>query len=127
MGRMSLLCRLKKLVHKGELEEKDLDRIVIIPKGQEPCDDCISRQAVIDAIEDDNRNGNYSCFASNNDAECFKDVIRSLSSVTPKPKTDVLDKIRAEIQVLRNCSCSCSDGIIDDVEDIIDKYKAEKE
>ena len=29
---MSLLCRLKKLVHKGELEEKDLDRIVIIPK-----------------------------------------------------------------------------------------------
>ena len=127
MGRMSLLCRLKKLVHKGELEEKDLDRIVIIPKEQEPCEDCISRQAVIDAIEDDNRNGNYSCFASNNDAECFKDVIRSLSSVTPKPKTDVLDKIRAEIQVLRNCSCSCSDGIIDDVEDIIDKYKAEKE
>jgi Zn finger protein HypA/HybF involved in hydrogenase expression len=28
---------------------------------------------------------------------------------------------------LRNCSCSCSDGIIDDVEDIIDKYKAESE
>ena len=38
---------------------------------------------------------------------------------------EVLDKIRAEIQGLRNCSCSCSDGIIDDVEDIIDKYKAE--
>lgn len=39
----------------------------------------------------------------------------------------VLDKIRSEIQNLRNCSCSCSDGIIDDVEDIIDKYKAETE
>ncbi len=38
---------------------------------------------------------------------------------------EVLDKIRAEIQKLRNCSCSCSDGIIDDIEDIIDKYKAE--
>lgn len=38
-----------------------------------------------------------------------------------------LDKITAEIQGLRNCSCSCSDGIIDDVEDIIDKYKAESE
>ena len=38
-----------------------------------------------------------------------------------------LDKIRAEIQKLRNCSCSCSDGIIDDVEDIIDKYKSESE
>lgn len=34
----------------------------------------------------------------------------------------VLDKIKAEIQDLRGCSCSNSDGIIDDVEDIIDKY-----
>lgn len=41
-------------------------------------------------------------------------------------KSDVLDKIRAEIQNLRNCSCSCSDGIIDDVEDILDKHKAER-
>ena len=40
---------------------------------------------------------------------------------------EVLDKIRAEIQRLRGCSCSCSDGIIDDVEDILDKYKAESE
>ena len=40
---------------------------------------------------------------------------------------EVLDKIRTDIQKLRNCSCSCSDGIIDDVEDIIDKYKAECE
>lgn len=39
----------------------------------------------------------------------------------------VLDKIRAEIQALRGCSCWCSDGIIDDVEDILDKYKAERE
>lgn len=39
----------------------------------------------------------------------------------------VLDKIRAEIQGLRNCSCSCSDGIIDDVEDIIDKYRESEE
>jgi len=32
---MSLLCRLKNLVHKGLLRKEDLDRIVIIPKGQE--------------------------------------------------------------------------------------------
>ena len=38
-----------------------------------------------------------------------------------------LDKITADIQRLRGCSCSCSDGIIDDIEDIIDKYKAESE
>lgn len=40
---------------------------------------------------------------------------------------EVLDKIRAEIQKLRGCTCSCSDGIIDDVEDIIDKCEAESE
>lgn len=34
---------------------------------------------------------------------------------------ETLDKLRAEIQKLRGCSCSCSDGIIDDVEDILDK------
>ena len=40
------------------------------------------------------------------------------------------EDIRAEIQKLRNCSCSNSDGIVDDIEDIIDKHdpsKAEKE
>ena len=39
----------------------------------------------------------------------------------------ILDKIYADIQKLRGCSCRYSDGIIDDVEDIIDKYKAESE
>ena len=32
-----------------------------------------------------------------------------------------IDKAIEEIQKLRGCSCSCSDGIIDDVEDILDK------
>ena len=30
---MSLLCRLKNLVHKGMLKEKDLERIIIIQEG----------------------------------------------------------------------------------------------
>ena len=38
-----------------------------------------------------------------------------------------LNKIMDEIQSLRNCSCSCSDGIIDDIEDILYKYKEEIE
>ena len=38
----------------------------------------------------------------------------------------VLKDIMAEIQALRGCSCSNSDGIIDDIEDIIDKYRNEK-
>lgn len=39
----------------------------------------------------------------------------------------ILNKIKDEIQKLRGCSCYCSDGIIDDVEDIIDKYMTESE
>lgn len=40
---------------------------------------------------------------------------------------NVLENIRTDIQNLRGCSCSCSDGIIDDIENIIDKYRAESE
>jgi len=62
----------------------------------------------------------------------YKDCQDNLSTsdiaiVEGKPLDDVLDKIRTEIQKLRGCSCECSDGIIDDVEDIIDKYRAESE
>ena len=54
----------------------------------------------------------------------FKRDIASNTTIKHKNTIteEVLDKIRAEIQKLRNCSCSCSDGIIDDVEDILDKY-----
>ena len=59
---------------------------------QEPCDDAVDRQVVIDAIDDDNRNGHYSCFATNNDAECFKQIIRDLPSVTPQPCGDAINR-----------------------------------
>ena len=42
----------------------------------------------------------------------------------PTVKAVPLDKVkdaREEIQKLRGCSCTCSDGIIDDIEDILDK------
>ncbi len=38
---------------------------------------------------------------------------------------NVIDNLYADIQKLRGCSCSNSDGIIDDVEDIMDEYRAE--
>lgn len=38
-----------------------------------------------------------------------------------------LERIREEIQKLRGCTCGCSDGIIDDIEDIIDKCETESE
>lgn len=36
-------------------------------------------------------------------------------------KAAPLDKAKRLIQKLRGCSCNCSDGIIDDVEDILGK------
>ena len=45
-------------------------------------DRAVSLNAVIDAIEDDNRNGLYSCFASDNDAQSFKETIKRLPSVS---------------------------------------------
>ena len=53
-------------------------------------------------------------------------AIKAVMAIKELEQEDILDKIRAEIQGLRNCSCSCSDGIIDDVEDIIDKYRGRK-
>ena len=53
--------------------------------------DLISRQAVIDAIEDDNRNGMWSCFVSDDDAQKFKTVIKELPSVKQEPKTEQED------------------------------------
>ena len=55
------------------------------------------------------------------DEEVIKETVESVWG--KPPYNDVFDKIRAEIQNLRDCSCSCSDGIIDDVEEILDKYR----
>ena len=54
---------------------------------QEPCDDCISRQAVLETIEDCNSDGLKGIFCSYNDGERFKAYIKDLPSVTPKEKT----------------------------------------
>ena len=83
---------------------------------QEPSDDCISRQDVKELFQEACEMEMYDFLG-----------IDDMPSVTPQPKTDVLDKIYTDIQRLRGCSCSCSDGIIDDIEDIIDKYKTVSE
>ena len=43
-------------------------------------DGLISRQGVIDAIEDENSKGHYSCFASYSDAQKFKQIVNELPS-----------------------------------------------
>lgn len=70
---------------------------------QKPCEDCISRKAVLDKI-------NEICFSreqasvdfrvaqgSNGQRDLIINFIENLPSVQSKPKTEVLNKIRAEI------------------------------
>jgi hypothetical protein len=47
-------------------------------------------------------------------------LLKDASTVKAIP-LDRIKQAKEEIQKLRGCSCSCSDGIIDDVEDILDK------
>ena len=98
-----------------------------------PATDAISRQVAIDAL------GECPMVWTDSDAEITAErdwqdtveMLRSLPSVTPQPKTEVLDKIRAEVKALPNANPSYS-GYIDvvdreDVLEIIDKYKEESE
>ena len=45
----SLRCKIKHLCHNGTLTERERDRILKALE-QEPCEDCISRQAAIDVM-----------------------------------------------------------------------------
>ena len=48
------------------------------------------------------------------------DVVKNFNKADVVER-EKIEKAIEEIQKLRGCSCSCSDGIIDDVEDILDK------
>lgn len=51
---------------------------------QQPCEDCVSRAEVFEAIDDCNSDGLKGIFCSYNDGERFKEYIKKLLSVTPK-------------------------------------------
>lgn len=108
------------------------------------CEDAVSRKSVIDAIEDENRNGHYSCFASNDDAQCFKQTIKDLPKVTSvaciakvefdddklkeivnKVATDmfVVEKDKGEWlnNIHQNCTCSKCGYVC--AESDVDEYK----
>lgn len=100
--------------------EEDVTRLLSL----EPYEDYISRQDVLDLIEHYNSDGLGSVFYGYDEGVKFANAVNKLPSVKPKESnTNVLDKITEEIQTLRDPFCYYSEGIIDDVEDIIDKYK----
>lgn len=63
---------------------------------QEPCEDTISRKAVLETIDDCNSDGLKGIFCSYGDGERFKEYIKELPSVIPKgvTVTDFADKCR---------------------------------
>ena len=131
----------------------DISNLILINKDNyEPTTkndlgvDCISRAEAIKCLECDfDITGKENMKTVVNYINSAHDKIVNLPRVKQEPfnpmveidlysvikqkyiEREVLDKIYADIQRLRGCSCSCSDGIIDDVEDILDKYKAESE
>lgn len=100
---------------------------------QEPCEDAINRQAVIDVIERWLECSDYN-EAERHIMRAVKSVLYDSPSVNPQPKNyeHILDKIRPEIT---ECAipdfeyhgCGGSQKIVEleDVLEIIDKYKEE--
>ena len=82
-------------------------------------EDCISRAEALKNL------------ALTNGKDDVYRMINSLPSIQPKPKTDVLDKIRAEIEEVQTYKMFEGEDTVyverKDVLAIIDKYKAEKE
>lgn len=54
---------------------------------QESCEDCVSRQAVLEVIDDCNSDGLKGIFCSYDDGERFKEYIKNLPPVQPKYNT----------------------------------------
>jgi len=98
-------------------------------------EDCISRQATVERLckvadfMNEKRSGLGSPYIMA--ALFIQDNKDEFPSVTPKPKTDVLEKIRAEIKEVQTYKMFEGEDTVyverKDVLAIIDKYTAEKE
>lgn len=125
-----------------EIKIKELEKRIKALE-QEPCEDCISREKAIIRLSWD---------LSDVPLPKIKESLDKLPSVTPKPKSDVLDEIKAEIeqeykperehhygQGLRRAleiidkyriegeDISEWNKCINEMLEVIDKYKAENE
>lgn len=119
-------------------EQKETLRMAIKALEQEPCEDCISRAELLKAVDTWDK---FGCDADTKLVpikDCYvpyihyDDVVKAIKGMPSiQPKTDVLDKIRAEIKALSNANPSYwhSGDMVEreEVFEIIDKYKAESE
>lgn len=88
---------------------------------QEPCEDAVSRQAVIELCE--------GWWLGHTKEDDFATEIRELPSVNPqKQKTDILDKIRAELHATAEMHEDGDYYLRDEwIDEYFDKYKVESE
>ena len=95
---------------------------------QQPCEDCISRTELLSRIDAERK---HLLDLKMDGAEHIivhhaRRIIEEMPSVTPK--TDVLDKIRAEIELHRRKTEGIDPyDLVGDCLDIIDRYKKESE
>ena len=124
-------------------EQVDALEMAIEALSVEPCEDCISRAEAIKALEYNlsvEADGGLDKYRTvikdllNAIYNTQKKAIEDLPSIQPKPKTDVLDKIRTEIiensiEDYKYHGCGTDELIIETTEvlNILDKYKAESE
>lgn len=130
--RLELLKQIEKDIHVCSLESSFIDdakscaiHSVIEALEQEPCEDCISRQAV-----DELSKALVHTTRDKADFLCnFWEGLRKLPPVNPQPKTDVLDKIRAEIASLDDADYDYEGyyKAVTDALQVIDKYRTESE
>lgn len=78
---------------------KRLDEQTFKDLAKESCGDCISRQAAINSLGECPMNWTDSDgeITAERDWKDTVEMLKRLPSVIPQPKTEVLDKIRAEI------------------------------
>ena len=110
-------------------EQKEALVMAIKALEQEPCEDTIDRQAAIEALS------TITMYKGSIPFDTAVMRIEQLPSVQPKPKTDVLDKIRAEIESIERYGTvnghdiwlRTPEEIKKEVLKILDKYKTESE
>ena len=90
----------------------DIERAVICG-AQQPCDDAISRQAVLAAMRNNHRSGGRDIdgdYIEGDYRECLYDDILYLPSVTPQPKTGkwIINGIGYSETYSYKLNCSCS-------------------
>ena len=110
-------------------EQKKALEIAIKALERQPCEDCISRKLLSDNICEGISCNECSFNEIDDESGCLlQKRLDELLSVQPKPKTDVLDKIRAEIHATAEMHEDGNYYLRDEwIDEIFDNYKAESE